>query len=89
MLNRKIVEAIANQTTPVVNGRDEDTSFECPKCLGSHFGRGYLDEDIFHCHDEWGQGCKWSGPENKCFTTYSKETLAEELIKLYNQLGIK
>lgn len=85
MLNIKIVEAIANQTTPVVDGRDEDTSFECPKCLGSHFGSSGIGTNDYHCHDEFNYGCKWSGPADKCFTTYSKEVLAEELLRLYSK----
>lgn len=85
MLNRAIVEAIANQTTAVVDGRDEDTSFECPKCGSSHFGSSGLGVDEFNCHDEFERGCRWSGPAAKCFTTYSKEVLAEELVRLYNE----
>lgn len=85
MLNRKIVEAIANQTTPVVDGSDEDTEFECPKCFSSHFGSSGVGVDEFNCHDEFGRGCRWSGPASLCFTTYSKQTLAQELINLYNK----
>ena len=37
--------------------------FECPKCGGAHFGCSH-ETGITHCHDQFNQGCRWSGRYN-------------------------
>jgi hypothetical protein len=61
--------------------------FECPKCLGSHFG---CHSATYHCHDEYNKGCSWSGRENECSKYPSAEAAARaQMQEILENFGLQ
>jgi hypothetical protein len=57
---REAVKAMREETLA-------DTKFCCPSCQGAHFGSSLDTEGNIverECHDEFGHGCRWRGPDN-------------------------
>jgi len=93
MLDRKILFSLAEGKDIVADDfntdEDVDPQFKCPRCGSSWFGSSSIGSVVqkYHCHDEYNNGCSWSGSFSECFiATYSLSILAGELLRVYDRL---
>jgi hypothetical protein len=49
--------------------------FRCPRCEGTWFGSSEAGDGTItrHCHDQFGNGCRWSGPRLSAPPRYSTD----------------
>lgn len=55
------------------------TYFVCPDCGSMHFGivDAMDDNSPYACHDQFQFGCKWVGPESKCYHIHGYLTMPD------------